>query len=401
MRKTSIRIIAFFLIQVLILSLCACTRQPQTGTVTDEPKTSSEAEAPPSMPNKKKPDQPPPEDEGSDEQPVPTGFSEEAEQSLVWLRDRMDVPQTMFGAAFLGYTGEASDRDWLSEADPAMLQKYPFISEIDAEHTVLSDDLYLYCLVPVDENATVSINLVTWGPTSDNEEIIEVLYRSESGDPVLFWAACGDDAYAYLSYIQVQIVDSAGNSCVWYPQLDAMGCIVPCLSENGDYLSFDFTEYGWQDAPPELAPWLADGWSGIYAAGLEGSWTTQMVEDTGRTMCYNMTLYPEDETGGTVDLYWYYEDSDDLEAVWSGFWTITTVQDGPGYVTLDLSLSGGNAYGVSDGPYYLSETYPFLVSHSGMELVLGNGLQNIPLPFMPEGEMQLYELTWNFQPLVG
>ena len=70
-------------------------------------------------------------------------------------------------------------------------------------------------------------------------------------------------------------------------------------------------------------------------------------------------------------------------------------------MTLDLSLSGGNAYGVSDGPYYLSETYPFLVSHSGMELVLGNGLQNIPLPFMPEGEMQLYELTWNFQPLVG
>ena len=238
MRKTSIRIIAFFLIQVLILSLCACTRQPQTGTVTDEPKTSSEAEAPPSMPNKKKPDQPPPEDEGSDEQPVPTGFSEEAEQSLVWLRDGIDVPPTMFGAAFLGYTGEASDRDWLSEADPAMLQKYPFISEIDAEHTVLGDDLYLYCLVPIDENATVSINLVTWGPTSDNEEIIEVLYRSESGDPVLFWAACGDDAYAYLSYIQVQIVDSAGNSCVWYPQLDAMGCIVPCLSENGDYLSF-------------------------------------------------------------------------------------------------------------------------------------------------------------------
>ena len=398
MRKTPKRMIALFLALVMMLPLCSCAKKPQAGTEEDKSAISAEKEALLNRTDEKTPEK---QSETADEQRAQGNFSAEAQPSLVRVRERINFPQTMFGMAYLGYTGEASEGDWLSEANRSMLEEYPFLSEIDAGHTVVGNDNYLYCLLPLDENASVSINLVRWDPKSNDEEVLEVLYRSESGDPVLIFAACGDDAYAYLSYVQVQIVDSAGNSCVWYPQLDAMGCIVPCLSENGDYLSFDFTEYGWRGAPPELAPWLADGWTGIYAAGLEGSWTTQMVEDTGRTMCYNMTLYPEDETGGTVDLYWYYEDSDDLEAVWSGFWTITTVQDGPGYVTLDLSLSGGNAYGVSDGPYYLSETYPFLVSHSGIELVLGNGLQNIPLPFMPEGEMQLYELTWNFQPLVG
>ena len=62
--------------------------------------------------------------------------SEEAKQSLVWLRDRMDFPEVMFGIAFLGYVGEASNGDWLSAADQAMLGQYPFISEIDAAHTI-------------------------------------------------------------------------------------------------------------------------------------------------------------------------------------------------------------------------------------------------------------------------
>ena len=331
-------------------------------------------------------------------QPTPTGFSAEAEQSLVWLRERMAFPQTMFGAAFLGYTGEASDGDWLSETDQATLQKYPFISEIDTGHTIGDDD-YLYCLVPLDENATVSVNLMRWDSKSDTEEVIEVLYRSEVGDPLLIFAAGGDDAYAYLSYIQVQIVDNAGNSCVWEPQLyTSTGHIVPCFSENGDYLSFDFTEYGWQGVPSELAPWLADGWSGVYASGLGGRWTTQAAAwDTDRIANYYLWFFPEDEMGGTVELYWEYEGADPSkttwEEVWSGFWTTTSVMDGPSYVTVSLSLVGGDNYGVTDGPYYISETYPILMSPSGEEMVIGAGENEVSLPFMPKYDAQLCVLT--------
>ena len=181
-----------------------------TGTETDEPNISTDRETLPGKPDEKLPEKPHSETGESDEQSKQAGFSAEAEQSLVWLRDKMDFPQTMFGVALLGYTGETSDGDWISEVDRAMLQKYPFISEIDTGHIIGNDD-YLYCLVPIDENATVSVNLMRWDPKSDNEEVIEVLYRSESGDPVLLFAAGGDDAYAYLSYVEIQIVDNAGK----------------------------------------------------------------------------------------------------------------------------------------------------------------------------------------------
>lgn len=398
MKRISKSMIGFFLILVLMLSLCACAQKQLTGTETDEPNISTDRETLHGKPDEKLPEKPHSETGESDEQSKQAGFSAEAEQSLVWLRDRMDFPQTMFGVALLGYTGETSDGDWLSEVDQAMLQKYPFISEIDTGHIIGNDD-YLYCLVPIDENATVSVNLMRWDPKSDNEEVIEVLYRSESGDPVLLFATGGDDAYAYLSYVEIQIVDNAGNSCVWNPQLyTATGHIVPCLSESGDYISFDFTEYGWQGAPSELAPWLADGWSGVYASGLGGSWTTQAAAwDTNREANYYLWFFPEDETGGTVDLYWEYVGTDPSETmwdeVWSGFWTITSGMDGASYVTVSLSLAGGKNYGVTDGPYYISETYPILMSPSGEEIMIGVGENEVSLPFMPKYDAQLCVLT--------
>ena len=70
--------------------------------------------------------------------------------------------------------------------------------------------------------------------------------------------------------------------------------------------------------------------------------------------------------------------------MWSGFWTIQTIPDGPSYVTLSLSLVGGNNYGVTDGPMYLCETYPLLISPSGTELMVGAGESGICLPFMSQ-----------------
>lgn len=135
----------------------------------------------PTKPDKKTPEKQPEEaplqndmrdrtsrDEASDTQPVQYGFSQEAETSLGWLRDRIDFPMTMFGAAYLGYVGglfdegfEAGFPAWLWETNEAMLLKYPFIAEIDEEH-IIGGAGHLYCIVPVDENATVAINRVQW-----------------------------------------------------------------------------------------------------------------------------------------------------------------------------------------------------------------------------------------------
>ena len=406
MKTTPKQILALLLVLVLLLSLCACVQKTQTEP--NESRTSTDKVKMPTKPDKKTPEKQPEEaplqndmrdrtsrDEASDTQPVQYGFSQEAETSLGWLRDRIDFPMTMFGAAYLGYVGglfdegfEAGFPAWLWETNEAMLLEYPFIAEIDEEH-IIGGAGHLYCIVPVDENATVAINRVQWNEKTQTDEVTEVLYRSESGEPVLLFANL--DGVAYEADTQVFITDNNGNTCEWYPSLDAMSYLAPCISEAGDYLSFDFTEYAWYNAPAEFSAWLADGWSGMTALGLAGSqrdgmgWITEtMVGETSRYAYFSLRFYLEDETGGTVDLEWVYEDSDEFEEMWSGFWTIQTIQDGPSYVTLSLSLVGGNNYGVTDGPMYLCETYPLLISPSGTELLVGAGERHLPAVHVAE-----------------
>ena len=406
MKTTHKQILALLLALVLLLSLCACVQKTQTEP--NESRTSTDKVKMPTKPDKKTPEKQPEEaplqndmrdrtsrDEASDTQPVQYGFSQEAETSLGWLRDRIDFPMTMFGAAYLGYVGGLFDEGfevgfpaWLWETNEAMLLEYPFIAEIDEEH-IIGGAGHLYCIVPVDENATVAINRVQWNEKTQTDEVTEVLYRSESGEPVLLFANL--DGVAYEADTQVFITDNNGNTCEWEPSLDATSHLAPCISESGDYHSFDFTEYAWYSAPPAFAAWLADGWTGMTALGLAGSestgmgWITEtMAGETNHYAHFSLRFYPEDETGGTVDLDWAYEGSDDFTEMWSGFWAIQTIPDGPSYVTLSLSLVGGNSYGVTDGPVYLCETYPLLISPSGTELLVGVGESGVCLPFMSQ-----------------
>lgn len=179
MKTTHKQILALLLALVLLLSLCACVQKTQTEP--NESRTSTDKVKMPTKPDKKTPEKQPEEaplqndmrdrtsrDEASDTQPVQYGFSQEAETSLGWLRDRIDFPMTMFGAAYLGYVGglfeegfETGFPAWLWETNEAMLLKYPFIAEIDEEH-MIGGAGHLYCIVPVDENATVAINRVQW-----------------------------------------------------------------------------------------------------------------------------------------------------------------------------------------------------------------------------------------------
>ena len=204
MKTTPKQILALLLALVLLLSLCACVQKTQTEP--NESRTSTDKVKMPTKPDKKTPEKQPEEaplqndmrdrtsrDEASDTQPVQYGFSQEAETSLGWLRDRIDFPMTMFGAAYLGYVGGLFDEGfevgfpaWLWETNEAMLLEYPFIAEIDEEH-IIGGAGHLYCIVPVDENATVAINRVQWNEKTQTDEVTEVLYRSESGEPVLLF----------------------------------------------------------------------------------------------------------------------------------------------------------------------------------------------------------------------
>ena len=299
MKTTPKRARTLLLTLGLLLSLCACAQKEQTEEASRQRGMRDRTSC----------------GEAMDTQSAQDAFSQEAETSLGWLRDRMNFPMTMFGAAYLGYVGglpedgfAAGFSGWLWETNEAMLREYPFIAEIDENH-IIGRAGHLYCIVPVDGNATVAINRVQWNEKTQTDEVVEVLYRSETGEPVLLFANL--DGVAYEADTQVFITDSSGNICEWDPSLDAMSHLAPCTSEAGDYLSFDFTEYAWYNAPSEFAGRLSDGWSGMTALGLAGSqstgmgWITEtMVGETSRYAYFSLRFYLEDETGGSVDLEW-------------------------------------------------------------------------------------------------
>ena len=155
MKTTPRRVLALMLALILLLSLCACAQKTQAES--DEPKMSTDKVDFPTKADKKTPERLPEEtvsqsgmsnstsrNEAVDTQPVQYGFSQEAETSLGWLRDRMDFPMTMFGAAYLGYVGglfeegfEAGFPAWLWETNAAMLLEY---RSADHRHTGRGSD---------------------------------------------------------------------------------------------------------------------------------------------------------------------------------------------------------------------------------------------------------------------
>ena len=84
------RVGTLLLATVLLFSLCACAQ----GRRQEEPNDQASAEAVTLPPGTDR--------EALETQPAQDTLSPEAETALGWLRDRIDFPTTMFGAAYLG-----------------------------------------------------------------------------------------------------------------------------------------------------------------------------------------------------------------------------------------------------------------------------------------------------------
>lgn len=306
-------------------------------------------------------------------------------------------PDTLFGVAYLGYVGGLFDDgfteefpQWLRENNPELLEKYPFIAEMDRNH-ILGGAGHLYCIVPTDENATVSVNRVNWDENSRTGTVQDVLYRQETGEPVLLFANL--DGNACHVDTQLYITDNSGTTCEWYPAMDEEGYLVPCIND-GVCFSWDFSDYPYSVAG-DMTDWLADGWLGPTALGLAGEdprfgtmWCTQgNAWESDRYAYYNVWFCPGDAESGTMDIDFLYEGQEEYAEQWSGFWTIQTAEDQPSYISISISLVGGTEYNSTDGSRYIAETYPILISRSGTDIVIGKGLNNVCLPFMNQNTL--------------
>lgn len=385
-RKVWKQAFAIILAVILTLSLCACTQTIEQLLAKAEAIAFADSGDSVDLPDEA-------DEESRKSTEEASAQTQSGKASLVQLREKLSGAPVMFAAAYLGYVGGLFDNGfeqefpaWLEENNKTLLTEYPFIGEIDGEH-IIGGAGHLYCIVPLDENATISVNRVKLNESTQTNEVTEVLYRAETGEPLLLFANLNGDVYE--ADTQVFITDNNGDTCEWHPSLDEEGYLAPCIT--GD--AWDFTDYqsGSYGAAEDLSLWLEDGWLGTTALSLSGSedwgitWSVLGTAwDTGRNAYFTMTFYPGDETGGKVDLDWLYEGKEEFEEQWSGFWTIETEMDMPSYITLSLSLVGGKGYDTKDGSRYIAETYRALISPSGEELLISNGENGICLPFMSQ-----------------
>ena len=161
------------------------------------------------------------------------------DHSLTIFRQAMVETPQLFAVAYFGYVLQDADPfAVMQEAAPQLCEDLPFLLMIDQNH-ILGDEGQLFCIVPADENATVAVNRRPWNPETESYEEPEVLYRSESGSPILVMCPNED----WIPDTEVVITDSNGTVTVWSPCLDPSYHVSGLRNENGESMIFDFTSY--------------------------------------------------------------------------------------------------------------------------------------------------------------
>ena len=161
------------------------------------------------------------------EQTADVEIKPEAIDSFDSLRSyiKEKIPEYMGGMAFLGYVSEPFDNVW-DALDPEGY--YPFIADIPEaniiKHTAVDGEVW--CFVPADENASVAVNSIAWDPESEDYAVLDILYKSEKGEPIVIICNGAGES----PDVEINIV-SGENSAKVYP-------LVGCINDQDCY---DFT----------------------------------------------------------------------------------------------------------------------------------------------------------------
>ncbi len=213
-------------------------------------------------------------------------------EQLKALREKKESEVQLFAAAYIGCTDDMNEVDavkWIKENSPVFYENYSFVEDIPSGQIAGTPMGELYCIVPFDENSTVAINRAVYDENGSGS-YENVIYRSESGEPVLLF--CNNSGVD--GDTMVTITDSDGNNAVWFPGLDEKLMMNCPYNANYDTFVYDFSQYqeilekehtsrknsGWK--LPTAADLRFTNWSGVDYRGSEviGSYKIEFGEDT-------------------------------------------------------------------------------------------------------------------------
>ena len=281
-------------------------------------------------------------------------------EALDLLRYMMEDTKEQMAAAYLGWLEPGEDlQTWLAEKCPELQLEYPILTSIPQER-IVGDSGEVYCLVPRDPQAKLTINLL-----KDNAEgVQDVLYESEDGQPVLLLCNNGE------SYPNTQVVltESTGGELTWKPLLgDAGGVCLP-TDDMLDEQMLDFSNYMevYQD---EYVVKLIYGWQLPDEAYLSSAcWNYQ--EDTPEERRWVLDLRED----GTLELDLIADGAFVKEEHYAGTWSLNfSDNDGLTWLYLDMLRADGTAF--RDACVVMKSEYE-------VSIVLGvrNGQGRLPVP---------------------
>ena len=268
------------------------------------------------------------------------------DDSLDLLRQLLDERQQdeRFAVAYIGdIDGKLSDlaiplRDWINDTAPGLCAQYTFIRNIPQER-VVDDSGSLFCVVPHDPNATVAVNRVRWNEAKGDYDTVEVLYRSESGDPILLFVS-NDLGSFPTDTTELLLTDSHSDTLSWYP-IPGMVAL-PYDYENDRKLAYDFTNCGESIVGGGEIGWTCP--SGSQLTQEVWAWDGNTDKPALATLELHANSSQEDYWGSATFTWWYESDFVTPEEVYEGEWGLTANGEYSGVLMLDMTRTGGKRY---------------------------------------------------------
>ena len=319
------------------------------------------------------------------------------DDSLDLLRQEMDERQQdeRFAVAYIGdIDGDLSDlaiplRDWINDKAPGLCAQYPFVRNIPQER-VVDDRGSLFCVVPHDPNATVVVNRVRWSAAKGGYENVEVLYRSESGEPILLFVS-NDLGSVPTDTTELLLTDSHPDTLSWYP-IPGMVAL-PYDYENDRKLAYDFTFYS-QEGNDGFGSDI--GWTCPAGSQLTQeiwAWQGHTDKPALATLELHANSSQEDDWGSGTFTWWYESDYTTPEEVYEGDWGLTANGEYSGVLILDMTRTGGKRYTPGETERLIHDSFIVQVP-MGFEdftyLAVDKGTHGSYLPVQMEPDTVLY-----------
>ena len=270
------------------------------------------------------------------------------DDSLDLLRQELDERQQdeRFAVAYIGdIDGKLSDlavplRDWINDTAPGLCAQYTFVRNIPQERVVGSGGS-LFCVVPRDPNASVAVNRIQWNEKTGGYDNVEVLYRSESGEPILLFIS-NDLGTVPTDTTELLLTDSHPDTLSWYPIPGIVA--LPYDYENDRKLAYDFTFYS-QEGNDGFGSDI--GWTcptGSQLTQEVWAWQGNTDKPALATLELHANSSQEGDWGTATFTWWYESDFVTPEEVYTGDWGLTGNGEYSGVIMLDLTRTGGKRY---------------------------------------------------------